>query len=123
MDTDIVLFRRFPDGDVIALFPYLPAECLTAWPCQSYMHIGQHGAADPRIVHDTRPGPAPRVRVAQGRARADRLPPGRPPAFPDRRLRPPQSDLAAIHPSAWGQRLTVADSGCLIRRMPNNVHD
>jgi hypothetical protein len=55
MDTDIVIFRRFPDGDVIALFPYLPAECLNAWPCQSYMHIGQHGAADPRIVHDTRP--------------------------------------------------------------------
>jgi hypothetical protein len=55
MDTDIVLFRRFPDGDVIALFPYLPAECLNAWPCQSYMPIGQHGAADPRIVHDTRP--------------------------------------------------------------------
>lgn len=55
METDIVIFRRFPDGDVIALFPYLPAECLSAWPCQSYMHIGQHGAADPRIVHDTRP--------------------------------------------------------------------
>lgn len=55
MDTDIVIFRRFPDGDVIALFPYLPAECLNAWPCQSYMHIGQHGAADPRIVYDTRP--------------------------------------------------------------------
>ena len=55
MDTDIVIFRRFRDGDVIALFPYLPAECLDAWPCQSYMHIGQHGAADPRIVHDTRP--------------------------------------------------------------------
>ncbi len=55
METDIVLFRRFPDGDVIALFPYLPAECLDAWPCQSYMHVGQHGAADPRLIHDTRP--------------------------------------------------------------------
>jgi hypothetical protein len=51
---DIVVFRRFPDGDVIALLPYLPAECLTAWPCQSYMHIGQHGAADPGIVHNTK---------------------------------------------------------------------
>jgi hypothetical protein len=58
MDTDIVIFRKFPDGDVIALLPYLPAECLTAWPCQSYMHIGQHGAADPRIVDDTRPARA-----------------------------------------------------------------
>jgi hypothetical protein len=55
MTADIVIFRRYPDGDVIALFPYLPAECLNAWPCQSYMRIGQHGAADPRIVHDTRP--------------------------------------------------------------------
>jgi hypothetical protein len=55
MDTDIVIFRRFHDGDIIALFPYLPAECLNAWACQSYMHIGQHGAADPRIVCDTRP--------------------------------------------------------------------
>jgi hypothetical protein len=55
MDTDIVIFRRFPDGDVIALFPYLPAEGLNAWPCQSYMQVGQHGAADPRIVYDTRP--------------------------------------------------------------------
>ena len=55
MDADIVIFRRFPDGDIIALFPYLPAECLDAWPCQSYMHVGQHGAADPRIVYDTRP--------------------------------------------------------------------
>ena len=55
MDEDIVIFRRFPDGDIIALFPCLPAECLNPWPCQSYMRIGQHGAADPYIVHDTRP--------------------------------------------------------------------
>jgi hypothetical protein len=54
MDDDIVIFRRFPDGDIIALFPCMPAECLNPWPCQSYMHVGQHGAADPRIVHDTR---------------------------------------------------------------------
>jgi hypothetical protein len=55
MADDIVIFRTFPDGDVIALFPCLPAECLNPWPCQSYMHIGQHGAADPSLVHDTRP--------------------------------------------------------------------
>jgi hypothetical protein len=54
-DADIVIFRKFPDGDVIALFPCLPAECLDHWPCQSYMRVGQHGAADPCIVHDTRP--------------------------------------------------------------------
>jgi hypothetical protein len=55
MDADIVIFRRFSDGDIIALFPCLPAECLNPWPCQSYMRIGQHGAADPDILHDTRP--------------------------------------------------------------------
>src|SRR5690349_777779 len=55
MTADIVIFRRFPDGDVIALFPYLPAECLNAWPCQSYMRVGQHGPADPGIVYATRP--------------------------------------------------------------------
>ena len=55
MHADIVVFRRFPDGDIIALFPFLPAECLNAWPCQSYMRVGQHGPADPRIVYDTRP--------------------------------------------------------------------
>jgi hypothetical protein len=55
MTPDIVIFRRFRDGDVIALFPSIAAECLNAWPCLSYMHIGQHGAADPRLVSDTRP--------------------------------------------------------------------
>jgi hypothetical protein len=55
MNDDIVIFRKFPDGDIIALFPCLPAECLNPWPCQSYMHISQHGAADPRIQHDTKP--------------------------------------------------------------------
>ena len=59
MTATIVIFRRFPDGDVIALFPCLPAECLDPWPCQSYMHVGQHGAADPLIVHDTRPAQPP----------------------------------------------------------------
>lgn len=55
MDADIVIFRRFPDGDVIALLPYLPAEGLNPWPCPSFMHVGQHGAADPLIVYDTLP--------------------------------------------------------------------
>src|SRR4051794_31028679 len=54
-DADIVIFRRFPDGGVIALFPNLAAVCNDPWPCTSYMHVGQHGAADPRIVYDTRP--------------------------------------------------------------------
>jgi hypothetical protein len=52
---DIVVFRRFPDGGIIALFPYIAAVCSNPWPCQSYMHVGQHGAADPRIICDTEP--------------------------------------------------------------------
>ena len=54
MIADIVIFRKFEDGAVIALFPYIAAVANDPWPCQSYMHVGQHGAADPRLVHDTR---------------------------------------------------------------------
>lgn len=50
-----VLFRRHRDGGVIALFPYLPAECLSPAACLSYMRPGRFGAADPAIVADTRP--------------------------------------------------------------------
>jgi len=46
MEITTVIYRVFKQGDVIALFPTLPgtADCLT---CMSYMHVGQHGAADP----------------------------------------------------------------------------
>jgi hypothetical protein len=41
--TDVI-FRKFKDGDIIALFPYeidnYHGDCL------SYMHIGQHGGAN-----------------------------------------------------------------------------
>ena len=44
MSETPVVYRRFPNGEVVALFPSLPGgrfgECL------SYLHIGQHGAAD-----------------------------------------------------------------------------
>ncbi len=39
-----VVFRRF-EGDIIALFPEIAAT-LDPCHCQSYMHLGQHGAAD-----------------------------------------------------------------------------
>jgi hypothetical protein len=55
MTAHIVIFRRFKDGDVIALFPCIAAVAMDPRFCQSYMHVGQHGAADPRLVHDTRP--------------------------------------------------------------------
>jgi hypothetical protein len=47
MDTEetIVVFRQWPNGDVIALFPELPADISGIY-CTSYERIGQHGAAD-----------------------------------------------------------------------------
>ena len=53
-----VIFRVFPKkegGDVIALFPTLPGSH-EWWTCSSYMHVGQHGAADCRgLIDSTRP--------------------------------------------------------------------
>lgn len=41
--TDVV-FRLWPDGQILALFPYE----IETWDgkCLSYMHIGQHSSAD-----------------------------------------------------------------------------
>lgn len=50
-----VIYRTFPSGEVIALFPTLAATCWDPWQCTAYMHTGQHGSADPLLVHDTRP--------------------------------------------------------------------
>jgi hypothetical protein len=40
-----VIFRKFADGDVIAIFPEL-AGTNDPWTCLDYMHIGQHGSGD-----------------------------------------------------------------------------
>ena len=40
-----VVFRRYPDGQVIALFPDIPWSGRRG-EITSYMHVGQHGAAD-----------------------------------------------------------------------------
>ena len=47
--VDVVVFRRWRDrsGDIIALFPEIPADDQGRY-CQSYMQVGQHGAADYR---------------------------------------------------------------------------
>jgi hypothetical protein len=39
-----VIFRKFKTGDIIALFPEIPAD-KNAFYCESYQHIGQHGAS------------------------------------------------------------------------------
>lgn len=45
-DTHItkMIFRKYNDGTIIALFPYEPVDL--AGHINSYMHIGQHGGAD-----------------------------------------------------------------------------
>jgi hypothetical protein len=45
-----VIFRKFPDGEVIALFPEMPESYLI----MSYMHVGQHGTASKGIVQSTK---------------------------------------------------------------------
>ena len=49
-----VVFRKFKEGDIIALFPRLPGTNDPYRSCMSYQHIGQHGAADPGIVSITK---------------------------------------------------------------------
>ena len=55
--SDLVTFRKFTDGDVIALFPKL----LTGQDNQgnqfimSYMHIGQHGDASDDLIDELSP--------------------------------------------------------------------
>jgi hypothetical protein len=49
-ETVEVIFRKYPGGDVIALFPCLPGTVGNPNHCESFMHMGQHGAADPHGV-------------------------------------------------------------------------
>lgn len=47
-----VVFRKFKDGEIIALFP---SERWGRYITACYTHIGQHGGADPLIINDTKP--------------------------------------------------------------------
>lgn len=40
---DVVIFRKFKDGEILALFPYMNEG---NYKINSYMHVGQHGCAD-----------------------------------------------------------------------------
>lgn len=50
-----VIFRQWKIGcEIIALFPEIATDTL-GYNCQSFMHVGQHGAASPNIIKDTQP--------------------------------------------------------------------
>lgn len=48
-DITDVIFKVFPEGDVIAFFPGLAATS-KSWQCLSYQHVGQHGPADVSLI-------------------------------------------------------------------------
>lgn len=54
----LVVFRRWREGnggDIIALFPELPADYQGRF-CDAYEHVGQHGGADYHgVVQATKP--------------------------------------------------------------------
>lgn len=50
-----VIFRKFSDGEIIALFPELPGTNNYQWDCDSYMHTGQHGSASVELPYITLP--------------------------------------------------------------------
>lgn len=54
-NADHVVFRRWKNGDVIALFPELPADIFGTF-CDAYEHVGQHGGADYfGVIQQTKP--------------------------------------------------------------------
>lgn len=52
----VVIFRKWRDnGDILALFPEIPAR-ERGYECDSYEHVGQHGAANcQECIRGTRP--------------------------------------------------------------------
>jgi len=55
------IYRTFHTGDVIALFPEIPAD-RHGQHCMSYQTIGQHGAASPDLSHCTRAATTDEIR-------------------------------------------------------------
>ncbi len=54
-ETTRAVFRKYPDGQIIALFPDIPWSRYRG-EVTSYMRLGQHGAADYKhVVATTRP--------------------------------------------------------------------
>jgi len=55
MQKTDVIFRKFRDGDILAVFPALPGTNKWHLDCASYQHIGQHGACSVDIASMTKP--------------------------------------------------------------------
>lgn len=59
--TTKVIFRKFNnswmqrDGEIIAIFPEQAGDTSPYATCNSYMHVGQHGACAVDIIQDTLP--------------------------------------------------------------------
>lgn len=55
VETTRVAFRKYPDGQIVALFSDIPWNRKHG-EVTSYMHIGQHGAADyHHVIAGTKP--------------------------------------------------------------------
>jgi len=48
-----VIFRKYKDGEVVAIFPTIPGT--QSYDCMCYHHIGQHGVTDQTIINVTKP--------------------------------------------------------------------
>lgn len=53
--TDDVIFKRWPNGNVIAAFPAICGNSYDPSTCSSFEHVGQHGAADVGVMANLRP--------------------------------------------------------------------
>lgn len=51
----LVIFRKWQNDDLIALFPAIPSD-IHGYFCEAYEHLGQHGGADYHgVIKATRP--------------------------------------------------------------------
>lgn len=50
MQKTEVIFRKFPEGDIIAIFPFDKWDLTGNY--SSYMHVGQHGACSPELAKE-----------------------------------------------------------------------
>ncbi len=54
-NATLTIFRRYRDGSIVALFPYIPGD-VNGSCCLCYAHCGQHGHADSAgVIRLTKP--------------------------------------------------------------------